>query len=99
MLPTLILLVLIYLLYRSLRPGRPWFQVWLQNKLREKAAGTFYGTSRGTSAPPKTGKVIDEMKACPNCGTYNPSQLAYVQKDLYFCNRECHASYQKNSVS
>jgi len=37
--------------------------------------------------------IIDEMKRCPTCGTYNPTRLAYRKKDLYFCNDRCHEDF------
>lgn len=44
-------------------------------------------------SPAGSGGVIDEMKRCPTCGTYNPTRLAYRKKDLYFCNDRCHEDF------
>ncbi|HCU25271.1 MAG TPA: hypothetical protein DF383_09650 [Deltaproteobacteria bacterium] len=47
------------------------------------------------STPRRPPQVIDEMKPCPACGTFNPTRLAFPQKNLYFCNRRCHEAYLK----
>lgn len=49
-------------------------------------------TSSAPQGPAGSG-VIDEMKRCPTCGTYNPTRLAYRKKDLYFCNDRCHEDF------
>ncbi len=44
-------------------------------------------------APPPPPRVVDEMKPCPTCGTFNPTRLAYEKKGLYFCDERCHEAY------
>lgn len=95
MLPTIIILILMYLLYRSVRPGRPWLLPWIIGRLQRKLSHKMYQAHQpNTQRPQNPEKIIDEMKACPQCGTYNLSQIALVKKGLYFCNRECHEAYQ-----
>lgn len=56
------------------------------------------GGPKKVSGSPGGKKVIDQMKACPQCGTYNPSRQAYAYKGLYFCDRQCLKAYQKEAV-
>lgn len=51
--------------------------------------------SPGPSGPMGSSGVIDEMKRCPTCGTYNPTRLGYRKKDLYFCNARCHEDFNE----
>jgi hypothetical protein len=53
----------------------------------------------GSSSPSGSGGVIDEMKRCPTCGTYNPTRLAYRKKDLYFCSQRCHEDFNHGKQS
>lgn len=67
------------------------------------APGATQARSRTQAPPPSNGPmgpvgssgVIDEMKRCPTCGTYNPTRLAYRKKDLYFCNARCHEDFNE----
>ncbi len=34
-------------------------------------------------------KIVDEMKRCPVCGTYNPKTFARVHRGEYFCDESC----------
>ena len=43
--------------------------------------------------PPGPPRIVDEMKPCPSCGTFNPTRLAYEKKGLYFCDQRCHEAY------
>jgi YHS domain-containing protein len=49
-----------------------------------------YSSSQTKAGP---AAVIDEMRRCPVCGTYNPTRLAYRKKELYFCNERCHEDF------
>lgn len=33
--------------------------------------------------------IVDEMKRCPSCGTFNPKSHAVKFQGEYFCNEEC----------
>lgn len=86
MLRFVLLVIAVYLALRLLRrillrPRNP-------GAFRPRQAPTRPGPS--PSGPPK---VIDEMKPCPACGTFNPTRLAYEKKGLYFCEKRCHEAY------
>ncbi|HKY63684.1 MAG TPA: hypothetical protein VJR29_09715 [bacterium] len=71
---------------------------FLLRLVRRVVASLASGASSPRPRPkPSTGPagsgVIDEMKRCPTCGTYNPTRLAYRKKDLYFCNDRCHEDF------
>jgi len=50
-------------------------------------------SANGERRPPPPPRVVDEMKPCPACGTFNPTRLAYEKKGLYFCDERCHEAY------
>ena len=79
----IIFLILLYLVYRI------W--VWLR-RLPNKLFGAQATQGRSARGP---GRVLDEMKPCPQCGTYNPTQMAAQYKGLYFCDQRCHEAYLK----
>ncbi len=37
--------------------------------------------------------VVEEMKRCPTCGTFNPKSLALLDKEQYFCSIECRVRF------
>ena len=41
------------------------------------------------SNPPSQNLIVDEMKRCPACGTFNPKSHAVESHGEYFCNEEC----------
>jgi len=82
----LILFLLVYLLIRLF--------IWLRNRTR-----FFFQGLGSRSRPQGNSRVIDEMKACPQCGTYNPTRSALAKKGLYFCNKRCHEAYEKREAS
>jgi len=45
---------------------------------------TAAGSARGARAP-----VIEEMKRCPACGTFNPKSYALYFEGEFFCGMEC----------
>jgi len=83
----LILLLLIYLGYR--------FFIWMRHLPNRILS---HGFRKGPRAPDKR-NVIDEMKACAHCGTYQPARSAFQKNGLYFCNRECHEAYRREVKS
>ena len=85
MLRFLIFVAIIYLLLRLL--GRLFSKAKHGPKFRPRTAPRAAGPGSGSA------KVIDEMKACPHCGTFNPTRLAYEKKVLYFCEARCHEAY------
>ena len=86
MLRLLLFLILLYLLLRLLR--RPPIQGKASSRSRPKEP------PRAQPRPPGGApKVVDEMKPCPQCGTYNPTRLAYVKNELYFCDQRCHEAF------
>jgi hypothetical protein len=82
MIRILLLIFLIYLFYR--------FLAWFRD-IPKKSSPSARNKSR--PAPAKK-PVIDEMKACAQCGTYQPARSAFQKNGLYFCNYECHEAYQ-----
>ncbi len=34
-------------------------------------------------------RVIEEMKRCPSCGTFNPKSYTLYYEGEYFCSMEC----------
>ncbi|MFO1463508.1 MAG: hypothetical protein U1F66_06995 [bacterium] len=83
MLRLLILALFVYFVLRLIRR--------LLLRPASKARGGWQAPSGGPARPPP--KVIDEMKPCPACGTFNPTRLAYEKKGLYFCDQRCHEAY------
>lgn len=67
--------------------------IYLIAKVIKKLVKSSLQTTR-----PKDDRVIDQMVACPRCGTYNPSQRAHSYKGLYFCDRQCLKAYQKETT-
>ncbi len=94
MLRIILLIVLLYILYRL---------IFVTSGGLKKLLKNFFSTpekhpySPGTKIPDRE-RVIDEMKSCPQCGTYNPARTAFRSKELYglyFCNERCHEAYLK----
>lgn len=81
----LILVAIIYLLLRLV--SRFFSKAKQGPKFRARSVPRAAGSGSGPT------KVIDEMKACPQCGTFNPTRLAYEKKGLYFCEARCHEAY------
>ncbi len=86
MLRFVLLVIAVYLALRLLR----------RILLRPRNPGPFrsrQAAPRHDPSPSGPPKVIDEMKPCPACGTFNPTRLAYEKKGLYFCEKRCHEAY------
>lgn len=82
MLRIILLLILLYFLYRIAKG------VWkiFSTLSRPKRPGGYPGS------PPA---VMDQMVPCAHCGTYVPSKIAVSQKGLYFCDRRCQKAHQR----
>lgn len=35
------------------------------------------------------GMIMEEMKKCPSCGTFNPKSIALIKNENFFCNEKC----------
>lgn len=92
----ILIAILAYYLYRrySKRP--------IQAK-KKRTRPYFYASSKPTAAegethPPSAdegaprgerARVIEEMKRCPACGTFNPKSYALYFEGEYFCGMDC----------
>jgi len=75
MLRILLILICIYILYKVLIPSKK------GKKSRFRVVPP--------SAPHSQSLVVDEMKRCPSCGTFNPKSHALQFHGEYFCSEEC----------
>ena len=91
MLRFLFLVLLVYYLLRWLRGLLP------KPRLRPRQGPQNPPGPMGRP-PSSQPKVIDEMKPCPACGTFNPTRLAYEKKGLYFCDQRCHEAFIRGEI-
>ena len=85
MLRIILLLILLYLLYRVAKG------VW-------RIFSTLHSAKKGSRFQRPSPPVMDQMKPCAHCGTYVPSKIAVQEKGLYFCDRRCQKAHQRESV-
>lgn len=87
MIKNLILIGLIYIIYRMAKS-------WIQTTMQSGSGGPL---TKGTPDGPADGVMIKD----PQCGVYFPQQDAVVLKQsgetLYFCSEKCRDDYKKNS--
>ncbi|MBF0491838.1 MAG: hypothetical protein HQM15_03570 [Deltaproteobacteria bacterium] len=53
-------------------------------KPRQGFRNSYAGPSAKQEAP-----LIDEMKKCPTCGTFNPTAIALRRGSEFFCDEKC----------
>ncbi len=73
-----------YLILRSLIPKRAPPKKRDRNPNQES-----YSNSQRASPSERQMIVIDEMKKCPTCGTFNPKSHALEYKGKYYCDVKC----------
>ncbi len=88
MIRLLLLLIIFFLVIRVL------FRIF-SGPWKAFKKGVFAGGGNLEGGDPRAGPVVDEMRACAQCGTYTPSRNAYRKKTLYFCNKQCHEAFVK----
>lgn len=75
----LIAILLYYLYKRFTKKSAP--------KMKGKRPQGYYAST--PPGPRPSDRVIEEMKRCPACGTFNPKSYALMFEGEYFCSMEC----------
>ena len=78
----LLFILCIYIVYRLLVPSK-------KDGSKKKSRFRVVYPPPPSQSPPSQSLVVDEMKRCPSCGTFNPKSHALLFHGEYFCNEEC----------
>lgn len=78
--------IIIYYIYRSYSKRKS------PNVKKKRPRPVYYYGSPQRPPPPQDipqNRVIEEMKRCPACGTFNPKSYTLYYEGEYFCSMEC----------
>lgn len=78
----ILVVILVYYIYR----------LYSKRKIasaKKKRPRPFYHHAPPYSENKSQSRVIEEMKRCPSCGTFNPKSYALFYEEEFFCGLEC----------
>lgn len=73
-----------------------YFIYWLVTKDSKSKAKAKQRKRPPPSSASSSHMILDEMKRCPTCDTFNPKSYAYFLKGAYYCDAQC-AQKRKSS--
>lgn len=76
----ILIAILVYYVYKK-------FSNQASRKVKSKKSQRFHASSY--PPPQAADRVIEEMKRCPACGTFNPKSYALLFQGEFFCSMEC----------
>ncbi len=81
----LFFILFVYILIKLFRGMTVFKNVKKASDQFKKAYSNPYGNPTARQESP----LIDEMKKCPTCGTFNPMSIALRRGSEYFCDTQC----------